>query len=664
MSTPIILPDGSYFHTNTKNKSFIKMYRYLVDKGIKNNKFFLKVYDKDLLNIDPLKITPENDLLLYTKIIYECTINPWYYYREIYMIPETGGAINFQLDRGSLAFLYLSHKNKKTVAEQPRQTGKTWRAVAFIDHTFNFTSSNTEFLFMNKSNSDTKKNIERFVTGERERPPQYRFRTHRDVDNKEKIGMAAKNNIIKMVPCPISADMADKAGRGLTSPIVWFDEFSFIKYIPTIFGSAAPVLSRASVAAQRNKVPYTIIATFTPNFLDSEEGKFAFDLMKNAARFTEDMYDLSDEELDEYVVENSTNDFVYLKFTWRELGYDEDWYKQQCRDLLGKQIRIKREIDLEWTFASNTSPFSEEELSAVNAYIKEPIFVKRLGHYMFNVYQPIDIRKAYVIAADTSGGLLQDSSSIVIIDPDNKAPAAIFNSNKISIPLFRNLIYEVLKKWLITGFAVIERNSFGLAIVQEFLTNPDYVDIRGRLFYTVREESTRARSSDRLPDESKSRLSSKRSRSRVYGIDTTVSTRPLLFELLFQVIRESPAEILSNELFEQIKTLEVKTNGKIEHRQGFHDDIVLAYLIGRYAMTLKTYNIFRARRLDAGKEGSGTVYTKFMAYQNNLEQLTPMTREFIRNEEERNKNKYLFENPDSQGSFLDMVLGMNRKEET
>lgn len=41
-------------HSNTKNKSFLRMYYILNQMGIKNNTFFLQLFDESLANVDPL----------------------------------------------------------------------------------------------------------------------------------------------------------------------------------------------------------------------------------------------------------------------------------------------------------------------------------------------------------------------------------------------------------------------------------------------------------------------------------------------------------------------------------------------------------------------------------------------------------------------------------
>ena len=42
-----------FYQMNTENKSFLEMHYYLKARGIKNNKFHLLLYDKDLAGVDP-----------------------------------------------------------------------------------------------------------------------------------------------------------------------------------------------------------------------------------------------------------------------------------------------------------------------------------------------------------------------------------------------------------------------------------------------------------------------------------------------------------------------------------------------------------------------------------------------------------------------------------
>ena len=75
----------------TKNVSFLNLYNNLYKLGIKNNKFFLKIYDRDLIGVDIYKDVIPIDLQM--KVVLEILINPWYFLREVCRIPEDGSPI-------------------------------------------------------------------------------------------------------------------------------------------------------------------------------------------------------------------------------------------------------------------------------------------------------------------------------------------------------------------------------------------------------------------------------------------------------------------------------------------------------------------------------------------------------------------------------------------
>src|SRR5699024_3315919 len=77
-----------FYDFKTKNHSFLELYQDLYNLGIKNNKFFLRLYDRDLQGVDPYSPVLPKDLQI--KIFIECLINPWYWLREILRIPTDG----------------------------------------------------------------------------------------------------------------------------------------------------------------------------------------------------------------------------------------------------------------------------------------------------------------------------------------------------------------------------------------------------------------------------------------------------------------------------------------------------------------------------------------------------------------------------------------------
>lgn len=63
------------YQFNTKNQSFLDMHYFLKQKGIQHNKFFLVLYDSDLLNINPRD--PRLNIAMKRKVLAECMRNYW-----------------------------------------------------------------------------------------------------------------------------------------------------------------------------------------------------------------------------------------------------------------------------------------------------------------------------------------------------------------------------------------------------------------------------------------------------------------------------------------------------------------------------------------------------------------------------------------------------------
>lgn len=75
ISNQIVHQQVVYFQDTTTNQSFMDMHYLLRAKGIKNNKFFLAIYDPDLMGVDPRD--PTLPLVMKQKIARECIVNYW-----------------------------------------------------------------------------------------------------------------------------------------------------------------------------------------------------------------------------------------------------------------------------------------------------------------------------------------------------------------------------------------------------------------------------------------------------------------------------------------------------------------------------------------------------------------------------------------------------------
>ena len=575
------------YDIHTKNKSFLKISRELKKLNIKNNKFMLSLYDESLQGIDPYD---ENlTLEIQARIVNEATINYWYYIRECVRVPTPGGFSRYILHRGNLAESFCLVFNLNSIVLLPRQHYKTISGAIYYSWVYNLIARNYNMVFSNKQYDDSQLNIKR-LNDILDALPKY-FRSHanskKDTDNMTEIRLDYFNNTIKALSTGRDKVGADKLGRGLTIPCIWLDEFAFLPYNEVTYKAAKPALSTAMDIAKKQNLPRGILITTTPNNLDVDNGKFCYNLMKKSAKFTEEFYDWIIEtngydKILNYIHQNSENDFIHVQFSYKELGKSEAWLRQQIRELEGDMLIVKREILLEWTYANNVSPFTEEQLTDISNYIirdhKTNLIV---NDYAIEILEePKNLYfKNWILSIDVAGGLEEDSSAFVLIDPNDRKPKMKFKSNRIGIVELSQLIISFVNIYVPNAIIVPERNNHGLALIELILMSP----IASNLYYeSINDVTTKKKNNTNRLKASKK---NKKTETIRYGFNTDKSSRSLLIENLRYIVNEEPELITDPDIFDEIRTLERKKTGKIEHGYGFHDDVLMSYLIGFTILT-------------------------------------------------------------------------------
>lgn len=376
MSAPIQV----YYQLETANTSFREMHFFLKNKGIQNNKFFLVLYDRDLAGVDPRD--PRLSGEMKTKIFKECMRNFWYFIREVVRIPDqggtVGGGIRYKLHRGNLALNYGFIQNWNMFLELPRQHGKTISACCWYLWVFNFGTTNSEFMFMNKKHDDSKLNLAR-VKEIRAALPRYlrldemynaEGKALRVPDNVETMTNPYNHNKISTKPGARNKANANSIGRGCTMPIHWYDEYAFILHNDIIYSAATPAFATASKNAKLNGAPYGILITTTPGDMTTAEGMDAFNTKEMAIPFNEAYYDFTYQQLQELRATNTDSSFFYIRYTYQQLGSGEEYFKQICIDMKKNWPAIRREVLLEWSNSSDNSPFTKQDLDLIVSIIE------------------------------------------------------------------------------------------------------------------------------------------------------------------------------------------------------------------------------------------------------------------------------------------------------
>ena len=570
-----------YYQHSTSNKSFIDMALYLKDRGIKHYEFMLLLLDPDLAGVDPYD--PRLSTTMKTKILRECLYNPWYFIREVVRIPQAGkaGGIPFVLHRGNLAMLFCLMLNLNTMCILPRQTGKTYCAVVWYLYLFNFGTNSSEISFLNKKFDDSKNNLAR-VKDTRELLPSYlRMDQMFAPDGSKLKGKTSvesmthpiNHNVIRTVASARDKTSAASLMRGRTTSIIYIDEYAFIKHNKIIYMNMVPAWNTAANNARMNHKPYGMLITTTPGMLATEEGEYCYQAMGNATRFNEGWYDLTYNDIMNIIATNERSTFVYIEYSYQQLGYSEEWFRDLCRNMELDWDAIRREVLLEWSPSVENSPFSKEDLDMIRNLLRAPIgSFMVFNKYTILVYERIDPRHVPILGVDVSGGYQHDSSAITIIDSWTTRVTAEFNCNWIPTLDLAAVILELVSKYMPNAVVNIERNGgYGATVIAKLLSTP----IKRNLFFTIK---------DRIVEE---RIGGhdtykKKVKTKVYGSDSTHEEREKLMDILRNRVDYHKDKIISKTIYDELCGLEYKKNGRIEHSSNTHDDQIFSWLWALY----------------------------------------------------------------------------------
>lgn len=585
--------DGYFIDLGTANKSFLKVAQILKLKGIKNWYFMLEIKDLSLVNIDPYACDKDGNSILtqdqVSRIMTECLKNPWYYLREISRIPDQGGtAVHYKANRANMAQAWCSINSIDNWTTIMRQQGKTIGALAIETWSYNFGTSNSDFIFVNKTAEDCQLNLAR-VKSQIELLPEYlRFKTYIDettgkitkaAENVKKIKHPVNNNSIRTTSKASNAESAASIGRGMTSPLLYYDETEFTNYIMEIIDNSLPVYMKASENAERNGAAHCRIFTSTPGDLDTLPGIQSQEILNNTIKWSETFYDKGPDYVKKMIEEQGedSNGIIYIEYSWKELGVTREEFQKQWNKYTNK-MTARRELLLQRLHGSSDSPYDQEDINAINDLVHEPIEELVLcDFYRFDVYKKLDPRHTYLAGVDCSTGTNQDHNAITIIDPGTKEPVAEFECNYIGETKFCRLLIALVE-YLPKCILAIERNSVGDAII-DFLMNSK---IAMNLYF----DKAKDLAMDRMKqmESTESMLRKQAQLKSFYGVYTEGNSRDTMIAILSRHVQEYKDKFIGKNIVRDIGHLIRLRSGKIAAAPGFHDDSVMSYLIALYVL--------------------------------------------------------------------------------
>lgn len=588
---------GKFYDLGTTNHTFLRVAKDLQTLGIKNYYFLLEIKDPSIININPHSVDKDGHTTLskdqIARVVTECARNPWYYLREVSRIPEQGGtAVPYRANRGNIAQTWCILHGIDSWLCLPRQQGKTESALAIEAWAYIFGTSNSEFIFINKDGGNAKANLRR-LGDQIDYLPEYMqsksFVNNEGVrekgkDNATEMANPINNNRIIIKPKATSYDHALSLARGLTAPILHFDEPEFTQHIKTIVSNSVSTYETAARNAKRNGAMYARIFSCTPGDLDSSAGQEAQDILDHTIKWTERFYDMTEDELERFINNQgeSCNKIVYIEYSYRQIGLTESWLKNISAKI-GDPLTTRREILLQRLHGSTLSPFDREDLEYIIQVQKEPISeFYLLEYYRFDVYKQLDKSIPYLVGVDCAAGKGNgDNNAITILNPYTLEPDAEFECSYIGETKYEQLLIELVQTVIPRAVLVIEANSMGDGIIDHLLHSP----ISNRLYYDKAKDliDDTARSYQTV----ESMLKRHAALKQYYGVWTGEASRDQMMDILMRHVHEYKEKFVTRNITRDLSRLIRKTNGRIEAGTGsggtkWHDDSIMSYLFTLY----------------------------------------------------------------------------------
>ena len=339
----------------------------------------------------------------------------------------------------------------------------------------------------------------------------------------------------------------------------------------------------------------------TAGYLSSAEGRFAYKVYKECARWSETFFDCANtEELTDIIKKNSVagKEQVLLEFNHRMLGYTDEWLKQKINDAMADGVKAEAEFLNIWAEGNESSPISKEHLAIINASaVNDPRTTITTYGYIIRWYvSELEINnklagRKLVMGLDTSDAVGNDDIAMCMRDVMSGEVVAVGVYNETNLITFANWLTEFLEEYPNVTL-VIERRSSGVTIIDNLLLllPAKGIDPFKRIFNWVTNDydvnPTYKQVVD-IPIYNKDVTLINKYRKE-FGYATSSagrSSRDNLYGLAFNTaIKYTGNTVRDKTLIAQLNGL-VRRNDRIDHAPGEHDDLVISFLLGLWFLT-------------------------------------------------------------------------------
>lgn len=593
----ILCIDGKYYDFGTKNQSFLLTAQELKTLGIKNYYFMLEVKypQMGVQDIDPYDpdITPEN----IGRIHVECKANPWFFFREVAKIPVRGaGNLDPILSRASCAAVWCFLHSIDFLLNQPRQTHKTTWIELITTYVFIYELRNATIPFMHIRESrciDNAEILRDYITA---LPPYMNpWYGRNKLPGLKSLKYDEHGTNITILSAADSEVKAKDKMRGMTLFVGFVDEWEYIPYIDQVISGATPAIISGRDIARQTGVRTCMMYASTPGDLETDTGKAAQRMIDKTPPFSEQMYDMTDQEIDEMFSGMSIDvgddkvpvTMLYIEFNHVQLRKNNKWLREQYLEAerTGELAEYRRGVLLQRFRGANGSLFRQSDIDYIQEHTRQPdydIFIMKKFHlYVYkHEIQNIDLTSStpyfdinipYLVGIDIASGGDGDNTTLCIVHPYTLEVVGELISPYIGLLDLMRIITTVAKLIPKCVFCP-ETNSIGKALV-DFVQE---TNLEHRFYHDPKLDISKNPITMNNNDATTS-LRIKAVNKGYIGTYVSPGVREQMFKLLIRYVKDYRHLINTKYLVKDIVNLVKHKNGKIAAANGEHDDMVMAY---------------------------------------------------------------------------------------
>lgn len=392
-------------------------------------------------------------------------------------------------------------------------------------------------------------------------------------------------------------DGAENVSRGNTFEMLLYDEPAWTKYIENIINGAGPSTLTAQKNAREKGIPYFTAKATTPNSILKEEGKYMHDDFMNSTEWKEYFFDcFSETHLVNKIIKNSPIKTTYPKigmmFNHLQLGFGKRWVKETMDKLGLSWSKAKIDLLMMWTEEGLNKLFDDftrekladckidhiwsEEILSTELYVNFFISKEQLESYKN------DPDEYFLIGVDTSDANDRDACTVVI---RRIKTGEVVGTGRYALA-FLDDVTLVLKELLVNipnSLLIIERNRAAHMIERLLIMLPALgIDPFKRIFNGIYQDPIKYKNEFQDVSEIHFKHRTKDfylKYKRFFGFNTGPETRKQMYGFIFEAVSLTGSGIRYGLIVDELIGLQIDKDGRIDHKSGGHDDLVIAWLI-------------------------------------------------------------------------------------